>query len=206
MSRYTGPKVKVLRRLGQQLPGLTRKTMQKRPHPPGQHGQSRARRRKASDYRIRLQEKQKLRFNYGVGEKQFRGYIKKVSASKRNSGELLLEILESRLDNVVFRAGYAPTIPAARQLVNHGHIQINGKKVDIASYQTRPGDCITLRERSQKVEVILTSLASPSLARPGYLDYDAEKMSATFTAIPERKDIPLDIQENLIIEFYSQMV
>ena len=204
MSRYTGPRVKILRRFGQQLPGLSRKDVDRRPYPPGDHGQRR--RRKASDYRVRLDEKQKLRFNYGVGERQFRRYIKRAARMKGDTGLRLLQFLESRLDNVVFRAGFGPTIPAARQLVNHGHIKVNGRKVNIASFHVRAGDVISLRERSKKIEIIAESLKAPTLARPGYLEFNADKMEATFVSIPERSEIPLEIQENLIIEFYSQMV
>jgi small subunit ribosomal protein S4 len=204
MSRYSGPRVKILRRLGQQLPGLTRKTAERRPYAPGQHGQNR--RRKASDYRVRLEEKQKLRFNYGLGERQLRRYMEAASRSKGDTGLRLLQLLEARLDSFVFRAGFAPTIPAARQLVNHGHFLVNGRKVDIASYQVVPGEVITLRERSKKVVFITTSLANPSLARPSYLDYEADKLQATMKSLPAREDIPLEIQENLIVEFYSQMI
>lgn len=204
MSRYTGPRVKILRRFGQQLPGLTRKSLERRPYPPGEHGQGR--RRKASDYRVRLEEKQKLRINYGIGERQFRRYIKRANQAKGDTGQNLLRLLESRLDNVAFRAGYAPTIPAARQLVNHGHLRVNGRKVDIPSYHCKPGDVITLRERSKKVEIITTSLETPTLSRPSYLEYDPSELKTTVRAEPTREDIPLEIQENLIVEFYSQMV
>ena len=204
MSRYTGPRVKILRRFGQQLPGLSRKGFERRPYAPGQHGQNR--RRKPSDYRIRLEEKQKLRFNYGLGERQFRRYVTIASESKANTGLLLLQLLESRLDSVVFRIGYAPTIAGARQLVNHGHILINGKKVDIASYQVAPGEVISLRERSKNIPNVLASLESPSLARPAYLDYEKDKKQATVRNLPARADIPLEIHENLIVEFYSQMI
>ncbi len=204
MSRYTGPRVKILRRFGQMLPGLTRKSTDRRPYPPGQHGQNR--RRKASDYRIRLDEKQKLRLNYGISERQFRIYITKASRKKGDTGLRLLQILESRLDNVIFRIGFGPTIPAARQIVNHGHVRVNGRKVDIASYQVRPGDVITLRERSKKIAIFQESLESPSLARPNYLSWDADKLEAKVTSEPNREDIPLEVQENLIIEFYSQMI
>ena len=204
MSRYKGPRVKILRRFGQQLPGLSRKSLDRRPFPPGQHGQSR--RRKPSDYRIRLQEKQKLRFNYGVSERQFRRYIKRASNSKMDTGLKLLLSLESRLDSVVFRAGFAATIPAARQLVNHGHVRINGKKVNIPSYEVRPGEVIGLRERSKKIQVVLTCLEAPSISRPAYLDYNKEKLEATFKNVPTREDIPVQIQENLIVEFYSKMI
>lgn len=204
MSRYTGPRVKILRRFGQQLPGLSRKSLDRRPYPPGQHGQRR--RRKSSDYRVRLEEKQKLRYNYGVGERQFRRYILKASQAKGDTGENLLRFLESRLDNVVFRAGFAPTIPAARQLVNHGHIRINGKKVDVPSYQVRTNEVIGLRERSKKVQVILDSLEAPSLTRPTFLEYATDKMEATIKGQPTADDVPFEIHVNLVIEFYSQMV
>ncbi len=204
MSRYTGPRVRILRRFGQQLPGLSRKSIDRRPYAPGQHGQRR--RRKSSDYRVRLEEKQKLRFNYGVGERQFRRYIKRATRVKGDTGLRLLQFLEGRLDSVVFRAGYAPTIPGARQLVNHGHIRVNDRKVNIASYQLSPGDVITLRERSKKVAIILESVEAPSLARPQYITFDKNKLETTFTAIPSREDIPLEVQENFVVEFYSQMV
>ncbi|MDX9722038.1 MAG: 30S ribosomal protein S4 [Myxococcota bacterium] len=204
MSRYTGPRVKIIRRFGQQLPGLTRKSLDRRPYAPGQHGPQR--RRKASDYRTRLDEKQKLRMNYGVQEAQFRRYITKASRSKGDTGVRLLQLLEGRFDNVVFRAGFAPTIPAARQLVTHGHMRINGKKVNIPSYQLRPGDVITLRERSKKIDWIVECTKSPVLVRPSYLEVDAEQLTATFKALPAQEDVPLQIQVNLIIEYYSQRI
>lgn len=204
MSRYTGPRVKVLRRFGQQLPGLTKKSMDRRPYAPGQHGQNRH--KKASDYRLRLDEKQKLRLNYGLSERQFRIYVKKAIASKLDTGLRLLQLLEGRLDSVVFRAGFGATIPAARQLVNHGHILVNGHKVDIASYQVRPNDIISLRERSKKITVIQECIATPTLTRPSYMEWDADACTAKITMLPNREDIPLEIKENLIIEFYSQMV
>ena len=145
MSRYNGPRVKVMRALGVDLPGLSRKTIERRPYAPGQHGQNR--RRKVSDFGRQLKEKQKLRYNYGIGEKQMRRYVAAARASKMAAGDKLLELLERRLDNAVFRAGYAPTIPAARQLVNHGHITVNGRRVDIPSYSLRPGDVIRPRTR-----------------------------------------------------------
>ena len=204
MSRYTGPRVRILRRFGQQLPGLSRKSIDRRPYAPGQHGQRR--RRKSSDYRVRLEEKQKLRFNYGVGERQFRRYIKRATRVKGDTGLRLLQFLEGRLDSVIFRAGYAPTIPGARQLVSHGHIRVNGRKVNIASYQLSPGDVISLRDRSKKVASILESVEAPSLARPQYITFEKDKLETTFSSIPAREDIPLEVQENLVVEFYSQMV
>ena len=151
MSRYTGPRVKKMRALNLDLPGLTRKSMWDRPFPPGVHGAKNVRRRKMSDYKKQLLEKQKLRLNYGLTERQFRRLYKEAVASRDPSGDKLLEFLERRLDNVVFRAGFAPTIPAARQLINHGHFQVNGKRVDIASYRVKPGEVISLRPRSQEL-------------------------------------------------------
>ena len=205
MSRYTGPRVKILRRFGISLPGLTRKTVDENVTPPGEHGANH--RRKASEYREHLDEKQKLRLNYGLSERQFVIYMKSAISSKLDTGLRLVQLLEGRLDNFVFRAGYAPTIPAARQLVNHGHILVNGRKVDIPSFQVRQGDVISLRERSTKIEVIQTSIATPSLARPSYIEFDPEKQTAKMISAPAREDVPIvDLKDNLIIEFYSRKV
>ena len=143
MSRYTGPRVKVMRALGVDLPGLSRKSIERRPYPPGEHGK--AHRRKESVYGIQLKEKQKLKMNYGLTERQMRRLVKKARSSKLATGTRMLQLLESRLDNVVFRAGFAATIPSARQLVNHGHFMVNGRRVDIASYQVRSGDVLSFR-------------------------------------------------------------
>jgi small subunit ribosomal protein S4 len=205
MSRYTGPRLRLVRRFGQQLPGLTRKGEGARQNPPGQHGQQAGRRGRASDYRLRLLEKQKLRFNYGLGERQLRSYFRAAAQRKGNTGENLLAMLESRLDNVVFRIGFAPTVAAARQLVSHGHVQVNAHRVDIPSYLCRPGDVITLRERSRQHPVVTETLQDPSLSLPDYLDYDGEKLAATVKRAPERADIPLEVQENFVVEFYSRV-
>ena len=149
MSRYRGPRVKLMRALGLNLPGLSRKSIERRPYPPGAHGGDR--RRKESDYGRQLKEKQKLRFNYGLGERQLRRLVIDARRSKTETGKKLLELLESRLDNVVFRGGLASTIPAARQLVNHAHVLVNGQKVDIPSFRVKVGDVITVRERSRKL-------------------------------------------------------
>ncbi|MCL2326550.1 MAG: 30S ribosomal protein S4 [Proteobacteria bacterium] len=205
MSRYTGPRVKILRRFGQSLPGLSRKSFDSRPNPPGQHGANR--RKKASDYREHLDEKQKVRLNYGISERQMRIYMKAAMRSKLDTGLRLVQILESRLDNVVFRIGFGPTIPAARQLVNHGHILVNGRKVDIPSFQVRPGDVISLREKSKKIAIIQENVATPSLARPSYIEFDANAQTAKMIVAPAREDVPItDLKDNLIIEFYSRMV
>ena len=174
MSRYNGPRVKRMRALGVDLPGLSRKTKERRPHPPGEHGDKR--RRKDSDYGRRLKEKQKLRYNYGIGERQLRRLVSKAKSSKAETGKKIIELIERRLDNAVFRAGYARTIPAARQLVSHGHFCVNGRKTDIPSYTVREGDVITLRDRSKKQKVDLTivdeSLNAPALPRPEWIEFD----------------------------------
>ena len=146
--------------------------------------------------------------NYGISERQMRIYMKAAISSKLDTGLRLIQLLESRLDNVVFRAGYGATIPAARQLVNHGHILVNGRKVDIASFQVRPNDVITLRERSKKIQVVIDSFATPSIARPSYLEVvDANAMSVKMNSLPVREDVPItDLKDNLIIEYYSRMV
>jgi len=203
MARYTKARLKIVRRFGQHLPGLTRKSAENRPYPPGQHGLGR--RPKPSDYRIRLEEKQKLRMNYGVSERQLRKYFRKASSSKGDTGQNLLRLLESRFDSVVFRAGYAPTIPAARQLVTHGHLRINGSKMTIPSYGVKEGDILSLREKSTKNVHIAETFASPTLEIPSYLNRDDKKLEATFSADPAREDIPLEIQENLVVEHYSRV-
>lgn len=191
-----------MRALGVDLPGLSRKSIERRPYPPGQHGQNR--RRKISDFGRQLKEKQKLRFNYGVGEKQMRRYVAKARGSKIAAGEALLMSLESRLDNLVFRAGYAPTIPAARQLINHGHITVNGRRVDIASYHIRPGDVIRPREKSLGVQIIQNSLAEISLTRPEWIEFDAKKLTTRVKSDPSSASVPFPIDVQLVIEYYSK--
>ncbi len=203
MARHTGPRLKIVRRFQAPLPGLTQKNGERRPYPPGQHGPGR--RSKLSDYRIRLEEKQKLRFNYGLTERQLRKYYKHATKTKGDTGALLLQLLEQRLDNVVFRAGFAPTIPAARQLINHGHLLVDGKKVNIASYAVHTGQLIKLRDKSQKIPVVLTTLAARPLEMPSYLTVDNDAFSATMTELPGRDDVPVEVQEQLIIEYYSRV-
>lgn len=202
MSRFNGPRVKVMRALGVDLPGLSRKSIERRPYPPGQHGQ--ARRRKISDFGRQLKEKQKLRFNYGVGEKQMRRYVAQARSSKLAAGDKLLELLERRLDNAVFRAGYAPTIPAARQLVNHGHITVNGRRVDIASYQLKPGDVIRPRERSLGLQSITSSLEELSLSRPEWIEFDSKKLTTRVKSEPTPESVPFPIDVQLVVEYYSK--
>lgn len=202
MARHTGPRVKIMRALGADLPGLSRKTRERRPYPPGQHGQGR--RRKLSDYGRQLQEKQKLRYNYGLGERQFRRIVVEARASRMAAGEKILQLLESRLDNVVFRAGYASTIPAARQLVTHGHFLVNGRRVDIASYRVSEGDVIQPRSRSLNLKPIEESLAAPSLARPDWLEFNADKRITRVAALPPASTVPFEVDVQLVIEYYSQ--
>lgn len=202
MSRYLGPRVKKLRALGVDLPGLTRKTIERRPYPPGQHGLTR-RRPKDSAFKVRLQEKQKLRLYYGLTERQFGNLVELASRRTGNSGEQLLGLLESRLDNVVFRAGFARTIPAARQLVRHGHVLVNGKKVDIPSVRVRVRDTISLRERSRELDVVATALADP-VQTPSWLAVDAVNKSISVTGAPDSSSMLIAIDTRLIIEFYAQ--
>jgi small subunit ribosomal protein S4 len=200
MSRYRGPRLRIVRRLGD-LPGLTRKSP-RRAYPPGQHGQNR---KKPSEYAIRLEEKQKLRLNYGVTEKQMLRYVRKARRASGSTGLVLLQILEMRLDNTVFRMGMAPTIPAARQLVNHGHITINGKVVDIASYQCRPGEVLTVRDRPASKQLVETNLQYPGLANlPNHLEFDKKTLIGKVNGVIEREWIALQINELLIVEYYSR--
>lgn len=203
MARYRGPRLKIVRRFQEPIPGLTQKNGERRPYPPGQHGPGR--RSKVSDYRVRLQEKQKLRCNYGLTEKQLRRYFRRAAKGKGDTGAMLLQLLESRLDNAVFRAGFAPSVPGARQLVAHGHVTVNQKKVDIASYLLREGDVIGLREKSLKIPVVQTTLAARPLELPSYLSFDDSSKTATITAQPSRDDVPVEVQEQLIVEHYSRV-
>lgn len=200
MSRYRGPRLRIVRRLGV-LPGLSRKDP-KRAYPPGQHGQGR---RKRSEYAIRLEEKQKLRYNYGVSEKQLLRYVKKARRVTGSTGQVLLQLLEMRLDNTVFRLGMAPTIPAARQVVNHGHITVNGRTVDVASYNCRPGDIIGVRNREASRELIKANLQNPGLANvPSHLSFDKDKLEGTVNGTIEREWVALQINELLVVEYYSR--
>lgn len=201
MSRYTGPRVKVMRALGVELPGLSQKKIEKRPYPPGQHGQAR---KKLSEYAVRLREKQKIRMNYGVTEKQLRGLMDEARSSKSETGFKLIELLERRLDNVVFRAGFARSIPAARQLVNHGHFLVNGKRVDIASYRVNKGQVIEVREKSKKLGSIESGAAVAGTFQTGWLDVDNENKKATVSALPDETSILFECRVQLVVEFYSQ--
>ncbi|MEC4817460.1 MAG: 30S ribosomal protein S4 [Scytonema sp. PMC 1069.18] len=200
MSRYRGPRLRIVRRLGD-LPGLTRKSA-RRAYPPGQHGQNR---KKRSEYAVRLEEKQKLRFNYGLTEKQLLRYVRKARRVTGSTGQVLLQLLEMRLDNTVFRMGMAPTIPAARQLVNHGHVTINGRVVNIPSYQCRPGEVIGVRNRDLSRKLVENNLQYPGLANlPSHLEFDKNKMVGKVNAVIEREWVALQINELLVVEYYSR--
>lgn len=201
MSRYTGPKLRVIRALGSDLPGLTRKSRERRPYPPGQHGQAR---RKLSEYALRLLEKQKLRMNYGLGERQLLNLLVEARARSGNTSEHLIELLERRLDNVVFRAGFARTIPAARQLISHGHILVDGERVDIPSFRARLGHTISVRERSKDLAAIAASLATPLPFATDWLSIEPVQRRAAITALPTASSIPFTINVQLVVEFYSQ--
>lgn len=200
MARYRGPRLRVVRRLGE-LPGLTRKSA-KRSYPPGQHGQAR---KKKSEFAIRLEEKQKLRMNYGVSEKQLIRYVKKARRSGGSTGQVILQLLEMRLDNTVFRLGMAPTIPAARQLVNHGHVTVNGRVVDIASYQCRPGEIVAVRDRDRSRKLVEQNLQYPGLANlPSHLEFDKNTMVGKVNSVIDREWVALQINELLVVEYYSR--
>nr|YP_010198955.1 ribosomal protein S4 [Hydropuntia urvillei]UAD88404.1 ribosomal protein S4 [Hydropuntia urvillei] len=200
MSRYRGPKLRISRRLGD-LPGLTRKTS-KKTAPAGEHGQQS---RKPSEYSLRLEEKQKLRFNYGLSEKQLSKYIKTAKKVTGSTGLILLQILEMRLDNIIFRLGFAPTIPAARQLVNHGHILINNRKISICSYQCKPGDIIQVQAKNSSQNLVKNYLNFPTLVSlPSHLELDNKAMRARVNAIVEREWVALEMNELLVVEYYSR--
>lgn len=200
MARYTGPSWKLSRRLGISLSG-TGKELEKRPYAPGQHGPNQ--RKKLSEYGLQLQEKQKLRHMYGVNERQFRNLFDKAGKMPGKHGENFMILLESRLDNVVYRLGLARTRRAARQLVNHGHILVNGSRVDIPSFRVLAGQTISLREKSRGLDVVKEAIEVNSFV-PDFLTFDADKLEGTFTRLPERSELAAEINEALIVEFYSR--
>ena len=201
MSRYTGPSWKQSRRLGFSLTG-TGKELARRNYVPGQHGPNN--RSKLSEYGLQLAEKQKLRFSYGLGEKQFRNLFEKAEAAKGITGEVLLQLLEGRLDNVVYRLGIAPTRAAARQLVSHRHITVDGSVVNIPSYSVKPGQVIGVREKSKSMEVIADALSGFNHSKYPWIEWDQSSMSGKLLHLPERADIPENIKEQLIVELYSK--
>ena len=201
MARYIGPKSRISRRFGEAIFGPD-KVLAKRNFPPGQHGNDR--RRKQSEYGSQLAEKQKAKYTYGVLERQFRNLFEKAAKSEGITGEVLLQLLESRLDNVVFRLGIAPTRAAARQLVGHKHITVDGKVLNIASYSVKPGQVIAVREKSKSLEVIEAALAGFNHSKYPWLEGDDNTKSGKFLHRPERADIPETIKEQLIVELYSK--
>lgn len=202
MSRYTGPRLRVMRGLGVDLPGLSRETIENRPTPPGQHGTKATRRRK-SDYSIKLKEKQKLRFNYGVSERQLRRLMLDARKSDGPTGDYLLQLLERRLDNAVFRAGFAPTIVAARQLVSHRHILLNGRIVNIPSVRLKPGDEIGIKQASAKLPMVVATLQDIPLSRPEWLSWNDETMTAKLVHVPAAEDVPFPIDVQRVVEYYA---
>lgn len=209
MARYTGPVCRLCRREGEKLflKGAKCNTakcpVDRRGYPPGQHGQGR-RPRRASEYGTQLREKQKLRRIYGVLEGQFESYYQKATKSKGVTGEALLVLLETRLDNIAYRLGFASSRPAARQLVMHGHIEVNGQKVDIPSAQVREGDVISVREKSRGLGVIKESVAGASSRVPSWLEVDEEALTGKLDRLPTREEIDVRVEEHLIVEFYSR--
>ena len=201
MARYTGPKTKISRKFGEPLFGEDR-TLEKKNYPPGQHGNSK-RRSKKSEYAIQLMEKQKAKYTYGILEKQFKNIYDKANKGKGITGELLLQLCESRLDNVVFRMGFSKTRDGARQLVSHKHITVNGSIVNIPSYTLRQGDKVSVREKSKSLKAIESSLMENS-SEYDWIKFNRERLEGEFVAIPEREQIPENIKEQLIVELYSK--
>jgi small subunit ribosomal protein S4 len=201
MARYTGPKTKIARKFGQAIYGDD-KAFEKRNYPPGQHGANK-RRGKKSEYAIQLMEKQKAKYTYGVLEKQFRNMFKKATAAQGITGEVLLQLCESRLDNVVYRMGISPTRSGARQLVSHRHITVNGQKVNVPSYQLKAGDVVGVREKSKSLEAIQNSLANSSTVYE-WITWNTGSMEGTYVSVPARIQIPEQINEQFIVELYSK--
>ena len=201
MARYTGPKTKIARKFGEPIFGDD-KSFEKRNYPPGQHGNTR-RRGKKSEYAVQLMEKQKAKFTYGILERQFRNLFEKASRNKGVTGEVLLQLCESRLDNVVYRLGLSPTRSGARQLVSHRHITINGSILNIPSYQVKVGDVVGVREKSKSLNVIIEAKGKDASAYE-WLSWNKEQLQGTFVSIPERLQIPENIKEQLIVELYSK--
>ena len=201
MARYIGPKSKIARKFGEDIFGPD-KVLSKKNYPPGQHGNNR--RKKTSEYGIQLREKQKAKYTYGVLEKQFRNMYEKAQSKPGVTGVILLQLLESRLDNIVYRLGFAPTRAGARQLVSHKHITVDGKVVNIASYHVRPGQVVAVREKNKSMEVILESLNGFNHSKYPWIEWNESALAGTYIHIPERDDIPENIKEQLIVELYSK--
>jgi small subunit ribosomal protein S4 len=201
MARYTGPKSKIARKFGEPIFGPD-KVLSKKNYPPGQHGNGR--KKKSSEYGIQLREKQKAKYTYGVLERQFRNMFDKALSSRGITGEVLLQMLESRLDNVVFRLGMAPTRAAARQLVSHRHIVVDGSVVNIPSYSLKPGQLVGVREKSKSLEVVNEALSGFNHSKYPWIEWDQATMTGKYLHLPERADIPENIKEQLIVELYSK--
>ena len=201
MARYTGPKTKIARKFGEPIFGAD-KSFEKRNYPPGQHGNNR-RRGKKSEYAIQLMEKQKAKYSYGILERQFRILFERASRSKGVTGEVLLQLCESRLDNVVFRFGLSPSRSGARQLVSHRHITVNGSIVNIPSFQVKVGDVVGVREKSKSLNIIVEANGKDAAAYE-WLSWNKEQLQGTFVSVPERLQIPENIKEQLIVELYSK--
>jgi len=201
MARYIGPKTRISRKFGEPIFGPD-KVLSKKNYPPGQHGQNR--RKKTSEYGIQLREKQKAKYTYGVLEKQFRNLYEKAQRTKGVTGVVLLQLLESRLDNIVYRLGFAPTRAGARQLVSHRHITVDGKVLNIPSYQVKAGQVIAVREKNKSMEVIAESLNGFNHTKYPWIEYNESALAGTYLHIPEREDIPENIKEQLIVELYSK--
>lgn len=202
MARYTGPKSKIARKFREPIFGPD-KALERKNYPPGMHGASK-RRGKQSEYAVQLMEKQKVKYTYGVLERQFENLFHKASSKQGITGENLLKLLEARLDNTVYRLGIAPTRSAARQLVSHKHITVNGEVVNIPSYSLRAGDVISVRERSKSLEAVTNSVAGRKLNKYNWLEWDANGLTGKFLTYPNRDEIPENIKENLIVELYSK--
>jgi small subunit ribosomal protein S4 len=192
-----------MRALGMELPGLSRKSIENRPQRPGQHG---SRQLRASDFRIQLVEKQKLRFNYGLTERQLRNVFAEARKSSSHTGDKLVELLERRLDNIVFRAGFAPTIPAARQLVSHGHFRVNDRKVNIPSFRVRVGDVIAPRAKSRNHQSLIDALKTPSLERPEWIAFDETKLEAKLAHVPAGDATPFPLVVQHVVEYYATRI
>lgn len=202
MARYRGPKTKIARKFEDPIFGPD-KYFERRKYPPGQHGSDK-KRRKSSEYGLQLKEKQKAKYTYGVLERQFLNLFKKASRSKGVTGEVLLQLLESRLDNVVYRMGIAPSRSAARQLITHKHILVNDDILNIPSYTVKPGDTISIREKSKSLEIIVTAISNRVAAKSSWIEWDQNAMTGKFINIPTREEIPENIKEQLIVELYSK--
>lgn len=198
---YTGPKVKLSRKIGINMTQKAGKIASKKPYPPGQHGPSK-RRAKQSDYGKQLLEKQRLRLQYNISEKQLRNYYKKAVATPGNTGEILMQLLETRLDNIVSRAGFARSIYAARQYVSHGHVEVNGRKVDVSSYQLKVNDVVGIKGKSQKLDCFQEAIRSA--ATPNYLELSKTDFTVKLVHIPERSEIPTECEIPLVVEYYSR--